>query len=359
MKNFERIKFKDDEEILSIIRGALDHDKYHLNVTMGNNGNGFFVKSWALYHNYKFSSDYFNEKNGPIMTSEQHTIKDLYEYAQLHERKDLHKVWHMCSDIVLFIMVTLVLIQVAVPMPKQIASIIFGYVIGSAVTNFIFHLVNLAITVNSNVDYMELLEASVENSIVSTSMWKDMDDVDAQGAVSLAEKLMDKVDEKDINNKDHNVDGIRIGIDMGVGKDMQADGKELKSIKYSAEIAEKQSNSFAEIAKNVKKLEEPTLEIEKNNKGVEFGTKSKIIVDEDHEMEKMVKNKPIAKKRTYTKRNVKETTNVAKTAQKGPKKGIVEGEKLAKGVRKAGVSSKKLNKETTEKKKPGRYKKVD
>ena len=49
------------------------------------------AKKWTLYKKYDVMSTYFSSNNKPIMTSETHTLKDLYKFAKKHHKIDIAK----------------------------------------------------------------------------------------------------------------------------------------------------------------------------------------------------------------------------------------------------------------------------
>lgn len=58
---------------------------------------------WVLYRRYKDTDIYFSEDNKPIMSSDTHSMVELYKYAKSHQRVDgiMKTRWVIC--VILFI----------------------------------------------------------------------------------------------------------------------------------------------------------------------------------------------------------------------------------------------------------------
>lgn len=71
---------------------------------------GLNLEKWYLFKNYKNPKIYFSDINKPIMTSENNTIDDLYEFAKKHHKIDVTKSILMVNTIICFVsMIVLVL----------------------------------------------------------------------------------------------------------------------------------------------------------------------------------------------------------------------------------------------------------
>lgn len=66
------------------IRKLLGYEDYHLY-----SENDF--ENWKLFKKYKNFERYISNENKPIMTSETHTIDDLYKFAKKHHKIDESK----------------------------------------------------------------------------------------------------------------------------------------------------------------------------------------------------------------------------------------------------------------------------
>ena len=85
------MKYKKIRELLG--------NEYHLSVEMID----FEHDKWVLFKKYDDSKVYFSKDNEPIMTSETHTYKQLYEFAKNHHKIDEHLVMNMVGIIFLLI----------------------------------------------------------------------------------------------------------------------------------------------------------------------------------------------------------------------------------------------------------------
>lgn len=69
------------------IRKLLGND-YHLSIET----DGKELKRWILFKKYKDTDVYFSKDNKPIMSSEENTEEELYEFAKKHHRLDYREV---------------------------------------------------------------------------------------------------------------------------------------------------------------------------------------------------------------------------------------------------------------------------
>ena len=64
---------------------------------------GLNLEKWYLFKKYKNPQIYFSDINKPIMTSENNTIDDLYEFAKKHHKIDVTKSILMVNTIICFV----------------------------------------------------------------------------------------------------------------------------------------------------------------------------------------------------------------------------------------------------------------
>ena len=75
-------------------------NEYHLCVEHDEN---MKIKTWVSIKKYKNPQIYFSDINKPIMTSENNTIDDLYEFAKKHHKIDVTKSILMVNTIIYFV----------------------------------------------------------------------------------------------------------------------------------------------------------------------------------------------------------------------------------------------------------------
>lgn len=83
-------------------------DYYHLGIEYKDNN----IIKWSLYKKYKDLNIYFSKENQPIMTSENNTEEELFEFAKLHHRKDYNKQGSKIIRISLIVVLVISIINI-------------------------------------------------------------------------------------------------------------------------------------------------------------------------------------------------------------------------------------------------------
>ena len=130
------------------IRKLLGKD-YHLSIET----DGKELKRWILFKKYKDTDVYFSKDNKPIMSSEENTEKELYEFAKKHHRLDSREVEDRVIRISLICVFILSIINIFID------GVLSEFVLISDFWLLIWMFVNHKIFINNwKVDMLELHE---------------------------------------------------------------------------------------------------------------------------------------------------------------------------------------------------------
>ena len=130
------------------IRKLLGKD-YHLSIET----DGKELKRWILFKKYKDTDVYFSKDNKPIMSSEENTEEELYEFAKKHHRLDYRKVEDRVIIISLICVFILSIINIFID------GVLLEFVLISDFWLLIWMFVNHKIFINNwEVDMLELHE---------------------------------------------------------------------------------------------------------------------------------------------------------------------------------------------------------
>lgn len=127
-------------------------DNYHLCTEYDWN---FKVKKWKLYKKYDVMSTYFRSDNKPIMTSETHTLKDLYKFAKKHHKINLMQSIHLTGTIIAVICLLVSILNTFVFKNDIVRYCIFTTDI---VLIIIFTVIFVIDNRNFNIDMLEMKE---------------------------------------------------------------------------------------------------------------------------------------------------------------------------------------------------------
>lgn len=109
---------------------------------------------WKLFKKYPVWEMYLNENNKPIMTSEDSTEEDLYNFAKKHKKYDIGIVVSRIGT--LTIEITLILkVLTKILFKMNLSSLFLGLVLGEFIIFVIFEVFNIH---NLQVESLELEE---------------------------------------------------------------------------------------------------------------------------------------------------------------------------------------------------------
>lgn len=130
------------------IRKLLGKD-YHLSIVT----DGKELKQWILFKKYKDTDVYFSKDNKSIMSSEENTEEELYEFAKKHHRLDYREVEARVRIISLICVFILSIINIFID------GVLLEFVLISDFWLLIWMFVNNKIFINNwKVDMLELHE---------------------------------------------------------------------------------------------------------------------------------------------------------------------------------------------------------
>lgn len=133
------------------IRELLGND-YHLFTKYSDN---LDIEEWHLHRNYKDAKIYLSEDNKEIMSSENHTLEDLYDFAKKHHRISIAPTF---SKIIVYIMIGIMILcalNIIFWHNKYISTFVLGFDIAIIIADIILFTLD---NKNFDVDMLELNE---------------------------------------------------------------------------------------------------------------------------------------------------------------------------------------------------------
>lgn len=126
-------------------------NRYHLGVTYDGK-----ITTWSLFKKYE-NGDliYYSNDNKAIMTSETHTVEELYEFAKKHHKIDEHFFMSRLNITIACINIILIIINIIFLKSDIIRGIIFGVDIIIVIDCMVAHIIW---NKNWNVGMLELEE---------------------------------------------------------------------------------------------------------------------------------------------------------------------------------------------------------
>ena len=116
---------------------------------------GLNLEKWYLFKKYKNPKIYFNDINKPVMTSENNTIDDLYEFAKKHHKIDVTKSILMVNTIICFVSMIVLALNIIFFNNDFIRYFILGIDIAIIIIDIVIYKVN---NHNFDVDMLEYKE---------------------------------------------------------------------------------------------------------------------------------------------------------------------------------------------------------
>lgn len=113
------------------------------------------LKYWVLHRHYKDPKIYFSDLNKPIMTSDNSTIDDLYEFAKKHHKIDVTKSILMVNTIICFFSMIVLTLNIIFFNNDFIRYFILGMDIAIIIIDIVIY---KARNHNFDVDMLELKE---------------------------------------------------------------------------------------------------------------------------------------------------------------------------------------------------------
>lgn len=113
---------------------------------------GLNLEKWFLFKNYKNPKIYFSDTNKPIMTSENNTTDDLYEFAKKHHKIDVTISIMTFNTIICFICAIALILNLIILENDFIRYFVLGIDLTVIVIDIIIYEIS---NHNFNVDMLE------------------------------------------------------------------------------------------------------------------------------------------------------------------------------------------------------------
>ena len=113
------------------------------------------LKYWVLHRHYKDPKIYFSDLNKPIMTSDDSTIDDLYNFAKKHHKINIQRAAVMVNLIITYICLIILILNSFIFNSDFIRYFVLGMDIEIIIINLVLWKFD---NHNFNVDMLELKE---------------------------------------------------------------------------------------------------------------------------------------------------------------------------------------------------------